>query len=65
MYPNPATDVIKITGVISTDVVEVYNTFGEKVKEMPAGDGTVSIADLSSGIYIEKVNEATAKIIKK
>ncbi|TLX71047.1 T9SS type A sorting domain-containing protein [Labilibacter sediminis] len=63
--PNPATNVIRVAGVNSADVVEVYNTVGEKVKEMPAGDGTISIADLSSGIYIVKVNEATAKIIKK
>ncbi len=65
IYPNPATDVIRIANINSTDVVEVFNPLGNKVKEVIAKDGMISIADLAAGIYMVKVNETTVKIIKK
>lgn len=70
-YPNPATEVVNITGSQNqmTDAV-VYSADGKLLKSEKIQDGKVNVSELPSGSYILKVSDKkadskTVKIIKK
>lgn len=45
--------------------VEVYNVAGQLVKSaVVAGDATIGVSDLAKGVYVVKVGNATAKVVK-
>jgi hypothetical protein len=69
VYPNPATDVVN---VVMPDAQEntsigIYSLSGALVKQVNAGAGinTVSVAELSAGMYIVKTNSTAHKILVK
>lgn len=67
IYPNPASDIIKISGINYIDNVRIFDMAGKIVKE--AKNSEVSISELPSGQYIINVykgNEVISrKLIKK
>jgi Concanavalin A-like lectin/glucanases superfamily/Secretion system C-terminal sorting domain len=54
--PNPANDFVNLSAQ-----GEIYDLFGNKVAE---GVGNISIANLSTGIYLVKIGSFTYKLIK-
>lgn len=68
IYPNPATEVIKITTPGKIKHVEVYDMSGKKVDVTLTGD-QVNVKNLSSGAYLLNVETEgrnfTEKFIKK
>ena len=65
IYPNPATDMIKVSGCNSE--VKLYNATGVLLGTYPANNGTAEI-DLSrfvKGVYLVNCDGNTYKIIKK
>lgn len=68
LYPNPATNFIKINNKNKTGLVQVqiYSASGELVKQgkYPT-NSEINISDLPAGVYIVKANENTLKLIKK
>lgn len=45
--------------------VEVYNVAGQLVKSAVAeGEATIGVSDLAKGVYVVKVGNATAKVVK-
>ena len=62
IYPNPATDRIYIRGNGAYHV-ELMNMIGEVVLHEDVTAGTVSIADLKSGMYIVRVYDAEGSLI--
>lgn len=68
MYPNPANNILNIEIEKEIQSVEIYSLQGQKV--FSGNDKTIDIANLSSGIYMIKVEDengaiATQKLIKK
>ncbi|MFS4427957.1 T9SS type A sorting domain-containing protein [Chryseobacterium sp. S90] len=68
IYPNPATEVIKITTPNKIKHVEVYDMSGKRVDVTLSGD-QVNVRNLSSGAYLLNVETEgrnfTEKFIKK
>lgn len=65
LSPNPASDVIRISGVQSGQKTEIYNTAGTLVKTVINTTGLVHIADLKKGIYFIVIDGQVGKFIKK
>ena len=66
--PNPVVDVVSITSSEDITVLELYNYVGAMVDvEMSVDDNvaTLNMGSLPAGIYIVRVNDGSAKIIKK
>ncbi|MCJ7932097.1 MAG: T9SS type A sorting domain-containing protein [Chryseobacterium sp.] len=68
VYPNPATDFIKIAGLHTIKEFEIYDVNGRKMKVELNGD-TVDVRGFSSGVYLIKGRTAeagfTEKLVKK
>jgi hypothetical protein len=62
-YPNPAVDVINLTGVNPATVVCVYTIQGSKVLESTGNK--INIATLNAGIYLLKVENNVFTFMKK
>jgi len=64
IYPNPAKDVIFITG-FSEGIIQIMDLEGRMIKERSISEQTsVQVADLAEGIYLVKIS-ADKKIITK
>lgn len=51
--------------VVGQGNVEVYNVAGQLVKSAVAeGEATIGVSDLAKGVYVVKVGNATAKVVK-
>ena len=67
IYPNPATDLISISGVENINSIKVYSILGSLEKEV-FNTNQIDISELSSGIHLIKVDNGTIfskKIIKQ
>lgn len=69
IYPNPATDVLNVISENGTNKVEIFNVQGQLVKAVNGNVNTISISDMTNGVYFVKVTTdngtATHKLIKK
>ncbi len=66
IYPNPANDVLYINGIGGTISGSIYSVTGQKVKDFESGEAQgIPISDLSSGVYIFRVEEKVLKFIKQ
>lgn len=71
MYPNPASDMVKIE--VTTDTVElsvsVFNSFGKKINYIPFRKETsfieFSVQDLSAGVYFVSISNGKKQSVKK
>ncbi|MBK85708.1 MAG: hypothetical protein CMC86_00720 [Flavobacteriaceae bacterium] len=68
IHPNPATNVLTISGLDNITSIRVYSVLGRLEKEV-FNNYQIDISDLASGLYIIKVsdvrNTLTKKIIKQ
>jgi hypothetical protein len=68
IYPNPASDVLNISGIEGTEF-EIYNAAGQLMRKGKIADQTVNVRDLVKGVYfiqIKNKNDVTKlKFIKK
>lgn len=70
VYPNPVNDVLNfdITGNLTLDKVEIYDTIGKKILTSDIYDNSVNISHLTAGVYFVRVyaddSQVTKKIIK-
>lgn len=69
IYPNPASDVLNISGISDVTDYEIYNAVGQKTGEGKVSDHKVNLSNLSKGIYFiqlkDKDNTIRLKFIKK
>ena len=66
LYPNPANDKIHIEGLEGVHKVHIYNTFGMLVKTLSInGDEEIDIAELSSGLYIIRIDGHSMRFMKE
>ena len=65
LYPNPSTDFFTISNVKTNSTGFIYNLLGEKIKSFKVGNTPISIQELSTGIYVVKLEgNITFKLIK-
>ena len=50
LYPNPAKDVIKAT--IDFDMVNIYNSLGQKIQVLTGFDKNIDVSDFNEGFYL-------------
>ena len=68
VYPNPASNLVRVTSNTMIDRVELYNMQGQKlISRQPNQSGTnLDVHTLPSGIYILKVGEHfVSRIVKE
>ncbi len=68
IYPNPAKDVINFTSDFNkNEVGKIVNTEGRLMKEFKINKGlnTISVSELSKGVYFLSVGEVSHKFIKE
>jgi hypothetical protein len=67
IYPNPVnTGKIYISSKLNLDKkIEIYDVLGKKVLETYSSNKEVSVASLSSGVYIVKIKEGDASATRK
>lgn len=72
LFPNPSNDFVNVVAnnqEISISSISIFNTRGQKVKEVDASNLTIDISDLNSGIYLVQLTSAlgveTKKLIKR
>lgn len=54
IFPNPVSDVIRISGIDNGQTVQIYNVDGRLVKS-EAFDQKIDVSQLSAGVYVLKV----------
>ena len=60
VYPNPASNIARIDGVIANEV-QVYNALGQLVKTV-RGSNEIPVMDLPQGIYLLRIADADGKV---
>lgn len=57
VYPNPATNRLRITSSVKEGVVSIYNLLGERIysRSFTGNENVIDISGFSSGVYIIKV----------
>ncbi|RQO37912.1 hypothetical protein DBR39_13570 [Chryseobacterium sp. KBW03] len=69
IYPNPASDILNISGISEAANFEIYNAVGQKTEEGKVSDHKVSLHHLSKGVYFiqlkDKEKVTRLKFIKK
>jgi hypothetical protein len=66
VYPNPAKNIINVTGLNTGDQLTVYDAIGRKVAGAQATNGTgvsaVSMGNIAAGAYLLVVNDADGNV---
>lgn len=66
IYPNPVKNFLKISGLKTTEVYEIYSADGRRIKTGSyAPDAEVNVSNLPRGNYILKLKGKTFKFIKE
>jgi len=69
IYPNPASDILNISGISEATDYEIYNVLGQKAGEGKVSDHKVNLSNLSEGIYFIQLKDRNdtirLKFIKK
>lgn len=63
LYPNPADNLLNISGVEDNVMIEIYNTAGQKVRSTMSK--TIEVSDLKQGIYYVKAGNMVQPFAKK
>jgi len=67
MMPNPATDVVTLSGIPAEATVSVFDLTGREVHQVTPGQRVVTVSDLTAGTYLVMVkhgaNVRTEKLI--
>jgi uncharacterized surface protein with fasciclin (FAS1) repeats len=65
MMPNPATDVVTLTGLAQQALVTVYDLSGRVVQTATASTSTVVLSDLQTGTYLVAVRNGASVMTQK
>ena len=64
VYPNPASDVLHISGISSETKFEIYNAVGQKLADGKTSD-RINIHHLVKGVYFIQIKDKKLNFIKK
>lgn len=66
LYPNPASDRIRIEGLEKETEISLFNAQGLLVKTLTlSGDADIAIGDLTSGLYFMRLGTRSVKFMKR
>ena len=65
VYPNPASNILKIIGINNIFRIKIYSVSGKLVKEDSTIKNEVDIRKLKNGVYFININSSDGKYIKK
>ena len=65
LYPNPVSNTLIIDSKLPLEKVEVFSILGQRVKEVISNFNTISIDNLSNGIYIIKIYTENGSAVKR
>lgn len=67
VYPNPATDVLNISGDYNNGTYVVMNVAGQTILsgELINGNQQINVSDLNAGVYFVKINSDKGESISK
>lgn len=65
VWPNPATDVIKISGVDKIDGAQIYDLNGSVVLSSLKDEKTIKLQGLASGVYLLKVKAGSSLYVEQ
>jgi hypothetical protein len=63
VYPNPASGVVRIEGVVA-DEVQVYNALGQLVKTV-CGTNEIDVEELPQGLYLLRIDAKDGQVVKQ
>ncbi|WCO02339.1 aryl-sulfate sulfotransferase [Psychroserpens ponticola] len=64
VYPNPATDVIKVNSTHQINKIEIYNSLGAIISQV-SNSNEINVSSYNSGIYFVRISSDTRSITKK
>lgn len=64
LYPNPATEFIRINSESDVQKIEIYTMLGQLIKSV-TGESEIKISDLNNGTYIISIDSNNAKAVRK
>jgi len=66
VFPNPATDMLHVKGIIGITTIQIFAPNGKlMMQEMVSGNASINIRDLPEGFYLVRVDDRLAgKFIK-
>lgn len=65
LYPNPATEVVNISGMTEQSKGEVISIDGQRVCEISAQTTSIDVSGWANGIYLIKIDKDIFKLIKQ
>ena len=65
LYPNPVTNILTIDSEIPLVKVEIYSMLGKKIKEVKSNFKSISLENISKGIYLVNIHSKDGFIVKK
>lgn len=67
LYPNPAKDVIQLSGLVQDRVEEIsiYNQLGQRIKTLKRANATIDVSSLPSGMYYLRLKTTNGLSSKK
>ena len=63
LFPNPATDELKVLSSEPIVHVEIYNMIGNKVMQTQISNKSINVAELNTGVYIFTAKTASGKVL--
>jgi hypothetical protein len=64
IYPNPAREMVTISGLTNVNSIKVYSTLGSMIKEI-YNKNQINVSDLSAGAYIMMIESNGQKVSKR
>ncbi|GAA4818119.1 T9SS type A sorting domain-containing protein [Litoribaculum gwangyangense] len=64
IFPNPANDLVKISGVLNIDLVRVYSILGT-LEKVVYSQKEIDVSDLSSGLHMMEIQSEGQKTVKR
>lgn len=65
LYPNPVSNILTIESKLPLKKIEVFSIFGQRVKEVNSSFNSISVKNLSRGIYIIRIYSENGTIVRK
>ena len=63
LYPNPASDIVRVEGIIAAEV-QVYNALGQLVKTV-RGTNEIDVEELPQGLYLLRIDAKDRQVVKQ
>jgi hypothetical protein len=63
IFPNPATNLVSITGADTTLPIELWNMIGHLVRKLPARTSSIDISGYRPGVYLIRNGARSTRLV--